>query len=328
MKKIIFISLLIIVISKLNKVEYAKEISFDQNNNEFTIKFPEDGALFIYVSFGAKDILRLILFFKGYEYQIQVTPPGEAMVIPFTKDFVNKIILEYKSASDKKGTIWMNPSTNEIKVDLNQIYEWKYDFMWNFIKYVYLFSNSPLIYSIDNAEKDVVLEFKYNNNYKIGYYQNVPNPMQICQEKRCNVASSTYEIKKGESYKIIFKLYSYWSGSGSKNPFAYYYLPSFKFHFITNDEKKKEEEIKEEEEKEKEKEKKEKPEKKEEKEEKSQQNEKSPESNKYIIYFIILGIILIGGIVLAIILICKKKKKESNYTKANNELKLYELYNI
>ena len=47
MKKIIFISLLIIVISKLNKVEYAKEISFDQNNNEFTIKFPEDGALFI-----------------------------------------------------------------------------------------------------------------------------------------------------------------------------------------------------------------------------------------------------------------------------------------
>ena len=128
MKKIIFISLLIIIHSKTNKVEFGKEISFDQNNNKFELTFQEEGALFIYVTFGIRDML--ILHWSCTSDKVNVYPPGIALVFPFHKGNTCVITLEYKSTSIEKGKIWMNPSTNEIKVKLNKIYEFKYDFYW------------------------------------------------------------------------------------------------------------------------------------------------------------------------------------------------------
>ena len=59
-----------------------------------------------------------------------VKSPGLGIVGAFSKGNSNKIILEYKSDSNAKGIIWMNPSINEIKVDLKQAYQWKYGFTY------------------------------------------------------------------------------------------------------------------------------------------------------------------------------------------------------
>ena len=60
----------------------------------------------------------------------------------------------------------MHLSTDEIKVDLNETYEWKYDFDG------ILFNNYPMIFSIDNAERDVTFIFKYKKKEK--------NPFEVC----------------------------------------------------------------------------------------------------------------------------------------------------
>ena len=83
----------------------------------------------------------------------------------------------------------MYPSTKEIKVDLNQTYEFKYDFK----EYFNHNNIYRLVYSIDKAERDVILQFKYNIFI---VYKNLIaiNPL---------IANN--EIKKGESYKIYIR---------------------------------------------------------------------------------------------------------------------------
>ena len=53
----------------------------------------------------------------------------------------------------------MNPSINEIKVDLKQKYEWKFNYNYKLAHNI----QYPLVYSIDKAKKDATLMFRYNN---------------------------------------------------------------------------------------------------------------------------------------------------------------------
>ena len=103
------------------------------------------------------------------------------MVILFENGATNTMVLQYGNLSNKKGTIWMNPSSKEIKVNLNQTYEWKYDFKYTYSKTV--FFQYELKYSIENAEKDAIFEFKYNNNFKVKEDFLAPNPVKICQKE-------------------------------------------------------------------------------------------------------------------------------------------------
>ena len=121
----------------------------------------------------------------------------------------------------------MNPSTVEIKVDLNKKYEWKYDFSGA----IDLESQYELIYSIDKAEKDMILQFKYKENIYIPYYYigdiHANNPLKICPGGGFCSVGRTYKICKGESYKI------YITTQHVSVPYKYvHYLPSFSIQFI------------------------------------------------------------------------------------------------
>ena len=131
MKEIILSYLLLITLSLITATEFGKEIPFDMNNNnEFEFIFEKDGNLFIQINFPKSDLLTLNI--QSYDASVSesslISPPGKATLIPFKKGYSIKIKLSYKSSSNEKGTIWMNPSTSEIKVDLNKKYEWKYDY--------------------------------------------------------------------------------------------------------------------------------------------------------------------------------------------------------
>ena len=103
--------------------EFGKEITFDiNNNNELESTFSEDGSLFIRVDFNTSNLLDIIISSSIDNYNITIEPPGLQTVIPFKKDEFIIIFLKYKSASDEKGIIWMYPSKQEIKVDLNKTY--------------------------------------------------------------------------------------------------------------------------------------------------------------------------------------------------------------
>lgn len=102
----------------------------------------------------------------------------------------------------------MHLSTDEIKVDLNEKYEWKYDY--NDI----LTKEYKIIYSIDNAEKDVTFTFKYKETIE---GKKVQNPFEVCHGEECQKGVTTYDFEKGESYKIY--------ATAANNV-----LPSYSFH--------------------------------------------------------------------------------------------------
>ena len=311
---IIFISLIITAISVIIDVEFGEDIPFDIRNKEFELTFQEAGALFISISFDTPNLLDLIVFFRRINFRIPVQPPGLGMVIPFESGATNTIVLQYGNLSNKKGIIWMNPSSKEINVNLNQTYEWKYDFKYTYSETV--FFPYELKYSIENTEKDAILEFKYNNNFKVKEDLLAPNPLKICQKEQCKTNITTYDIKKGESYKIYIKTNIIETGT-----FQYLFcLPSFSFHFIYEEEEEKEVEEDEEEKEEKEKEK-------ERKKEKAKTRESKYLSTTVIASFIIIGIILIIGIGLCCFLFGRKnaKKNMERYHGGNEHIELEEV---
>jgi len=203
MQKIILLSLFILTCSKLNTIEFDKEIPFDKdNNNVFEFTTQADGALFVSVTFPVSNLLYAKFHDGDRESISNVDKPGMGEIFSFGSGKTCKLLLEYSDqSSNEKGTIWMHLSTDEIKVDLNETYEWKYDY--NGI----LLNNYPMIFSIDNAERDVTFIFKYNQKAK--------NPFEVCHGEECQKDITTYDFKKGESYKIYARSF-----------------PSFSFHDI------------------------------------------------------------------------------------------------
>jgi len=87
-----------------------------------------------------------------------------------------------------------------------------------------------LVYSIGNAEKDAILEFKYNDKLILDKNIKVSNPLEILDGKK-NIANITnYDINKGKSYKIYINVKIY--DLKSKDPEYIHYLPKFSFNFI------------------------------------------------------------------------------------------------
>ena len=56
MQKIILLSLFILTCSKLNTIEFDKEIPFDRNNNVFEFTTKGDGALFLSITFPVSNV--------------------------------------------------------------------------------------------------------------------------------------------------------------------------------------------------------------------------------------------------------------------------------
>ena len=220
MKTFIFIFLLIITLSKINTQEYGKEIIFDKNIDGIRLNFPEDGAILIYVKVNYSDLVTVDTLRKSKLIQ----KPGVGLLDTFESGRNNYVRLTYRDSSNEKGIVWILPSTYEIKVNLNETYQWEYDIKQSCLdskKLPYKFT-----YSIDNAEKDVILQFKYNDKFQIDNGLVAANPLSICHGEQCQNDTTTYEIKKGESYKLYINVKNF------KSDYWYFYLPSFSFNFI------------------------------------------------------------------------------------------------
>ena len=220
MKTFIFIFLLIITLSKINTQEYGKEIIFDKNIDGIRLNFPEDGAILIYVKMNYSDLVTVDTLRKSKLIQ----KPGVGLLDTFENGRNNYVRLTYRDSSNEKGIVWILPSTYEIKVNLNETYQWEYDIKQSCLDSKIL--PYKFTYSIDNAEKDVILQFKYNDKFQIDNGLVASNPLSICHGEQCQNDTTTYEIKKGESYKLYINVKNF------KSDYWYFYLPSFSFNFI------------------------------------------------------------------------------------------------
>ena len=127
MQKIFFLSLLILACSRLNEVEFNKDLYFDINNNIFEFTSRTTGTLFISVKFRVGNLVRLKVSYGINSEEMSVEKNGLGVIVDLNKGDEVKLEFKYSKSSNKNGTVWINPSTNEIKVDLNKIYKWKFD---------------------------------------------------------------------------------------------------------------------------------------------------------------------------------------------------------
>ncbi len=169
-----------------------------------------------------------ILFNDSSNAQFQITSYGSISYYPLAKpgcgivkNFDRGVFynLTFTIDSNAKGTIWLNPSWNELKVDLNKIYEWKSSCRCGEV------IESKLTYAIDNADKNVKFKFTYNNNKEIS---DPKNPFTVCHGEDCKDNIETYNFEKGQSYKIYVKIVS-------TQDDQYYFFPSFRFGDINGD---------------------------------------------------------------------------------------------
>ena len=226
MNKLILISLLIFVASKNFAIEYGQEVSFDKNNNIFQFYSGNSDAVFIYVLFESSDKLHFKMSNgAGSSLTADIKSPGDKFISSLRKGYTYTIELDYYNPnSDAKGLIWVNPSNNEIKVNLTKKYEWKFDYA------EISGAETKLIYAIDNSEKNVTFNFKFNSKMKLDDGSTVQNPFEVCHGTDCKNSVSTYDFEEGESYKIYVKVILDKSGFLKQ-----YVLPSFYFCDKAND---------------------------------------------------------------------------------------------
>jgi hypothetical protein len=218
MKSIILISLFLIISSKTNGFNFGEEVPFDKDNKYFSFTAQQSGALFIHILFEGSSQVKLSIQNSGRNINSNFNKPGTTLIYEISQgDCSISIICENE---EEKGKFWLNPSWNEIKVDLSKMYQWKFDYK----SIIGLESN--LIYSIENADKNVTLKFKYNKNFN----KDLPNPFKVCRGEDCLSNFETYDIEPGESYKIYVKV-----AKREEWPLTYYYLPSFKFGDVNGD---------------------------------------------------------------------------------------------
>ena len=214
MKRILTISLFILISSKANVIEFHKEIPFDNNNNEFEFTYDKTDNFFIKIT--ANDSCQLNLNADEDHYSIGTSGGNSGFIIHQVFSDFYKIKIESKT--NVKGTFWIHPFLTEIKIDLNSTVD------WNYYTHSSAENQPKLIFAIDNAEKNATFIFKYNK----GIYEDNPNPFEVYHGTDYKDQVITYNFKKGESYKIY--VYHY-----EKNKILYF--PSFSIFDKTKEKK-------------------------------------------------------------------------------------------
>ena len=213
MKKILLTIFLFILVSSKNKViEFGKNTTFDKDNKEFEFTYDQPDIFFIQTNYNHK--LGLKFFIDGTQHYQYISDKGGVGFITSQHNAASyKIILE--TDLNDNGTIWVNPSKNELKLDMIEKVEWKFN-----ITNDNYGPESKLTYVIDRVAKSKTIDFKYSNEIKDRYNKTikVPSPFQVCSEGNCKDNISTYDFKKGYSYKIYIK----YNKIGN-----YYVFPSF-----------------------------------------------------------------------------------------------------
>ena len=134
----------------------------------------------------------------GSSLTADIESPGDKFISSLSKGYTYTIELRYYNPnSDAKGLIWVNPSNNEIKVNLTKKYEWKFDYA------KISGEETKLIYAIDNSEKKVTFNFKYNSKMKLYDGSTVQIHLKFVMEQIAKVAYQLIILKKENLIKYM-----------------------------------------------------------------------------------------------------------------------------
>ena len=210
MKSLIIISLFLLISSKLEEIEFGKDLLFE-NGKSFSFTAEKDGYVFIKILYDGPNRVNYTQQIGGIQSKGFFSEPGISEISKISKGSLFKITFNLEP--NEKGKFWINPSWNELKVDLNRTYEWP-------IEYGSISKlETSLTYTVDNAVQKAKFDFTYEKKSR-----KLPNPFRVCHGQDCKDNVVTYDIEKGQSYKIYIKVVP-----EKGELFDMYYFPTFKF---------------------------------------------------------------------------------------------------
>ena len=204
MISLFFIFTLISSKEMTSNLEYGVDIPFKIDTYYTTINFNYEGSLedpiIIYVQPDYDDLV-FVYHPESARYSTMVLPKkGDGLIVKANSNDID-IQFHYLNRTTGTGKFWINPSKNELKIDLSKKYGKMIPILGN-----YFDAENAITYDISNLKRDYTIIFKYQKEMKINYnYYNVSNPFVVCRKNECKENITIYNFTKGESYKIILK---------------------------------------------------------------------------------------------------------------------------
>ena len=183
--------------------------TFDYNYNEFNFDYKGPGndmiLMYINIEEGNFDLkLNCILnafdgtFHKGdYILTKQIFYGHSLCYIRFNSSEGNK---------EAKGSFVIYNYNKELSIKLKNKYGNADLSTYHVAEPGYLDISDQLNFSVPNLERNATVIFKYNTKNQMYDEYTIKNPFKICHYHNCQENISSYDFKKGESYKIIVKM--------------------------------------------------------------------------------------------------------------------------
>ena len=205
MMSLIFILTLISSKEMTSNLEYGVDIPFKIDRFYSKINFNYEGSLedpiIIYAEPDYDDFVFTYNPKSAIYYTTKtMSKKGNGLIVKAGSNDIG-IEVHYLNRTTGTGKFWINPSKNELKIDLSKKYGKMIPIYSNYIN-----AENAITYDITNLKRDYTIIFKYQKEMKINYtYYNISNPFVVCRKNECKENITIYNFTKGESYKIIIK---------------------------------------------------------------------------------------------------------------------------
>ena len=215
---LIYLTLSFILSKTIPTLNLNEETEFNEDNNEFNFNVNIMPPFYIYVKH-EYECVRLNITNSGSQvpHSLDILNPGDYYIESYTIQKINLIFLpKYEKINKpKKGKISIHAIGNSINSQ-SKIYSY-------FPRLTLSTYKDSLTYNINIQDADVTFQFEYNPIMKTDIYEyKLKNPFQVCDEKNdCDEYISSYNFKKGHSYKIFVNYESKYSN---------YFLPAYAFY--------------------------------------------------------------------------------------------------
>ena len=210
-------------------VEIGMNTTFDQDNKEFKLNYTgkSNDGLLAFIEYEGGPFCTFSIAYDFLDFQ--------------SESLSNNAILFYQDSPKNSYTIQFGISDGDIVNGTFKIYSFRDDLKIK-LKNKYGNINLPLFktefkkydipthltFSINNLDRDVTVKFDYNPEIKFfsqSYY--FDNPFEVCIENNCKNNITSYDFKKGNSYKIKVNMLLIEEGNNFK-----YVIPGFEFYDI------------------------------------------------------------------------------------------------
>ena len=205
--KLFFLVLLAFVSSvTVPELQFDVETDADETTNSFEIPYSSEiKSMILYVYHDNSQTISVSIETSKETSTMLVISPGTGMILSFKDNKSITFTISFPSTTNKKAKVLLKDIAKEINIDLTK----KYELPFAYAMFMEKTEIGNITYSVQKLSKDVSFSFRYEQSFTYqGNTIRFNNPFKICNGNDCQEGVTSYDFKKGQTYKIYIKLTS------------------------------------------------------------------------------------------------------------------------